>query len=73
MTDPVTLPGRSLVSVEQLPPERDGDIRVLATCDCGEATDLTVRFEGAVTSGGDAAFTCDRCGTSHWYTVSAKG
>jgi hypothetical protein len=65
--------GRSLVSVEWLQPERDGDIRVLVTCDCSMATDLTIRIDGPAGAGAEAAFTCDGCGTSHWFTVSAKG
>lgn len=69
----MTAPGRSLVGAEFLPPERDGEVRALLTCDCGTATDLTVVLAGTVTGGGEAAFTCDGCGTSHWFTVSAKG
>jgi hypothetical protein len=65
------VPGRSLVSVELLPAENDGDIRALLICDCGTATDLTVRLEGPVAEGAEAAFTCDGCGTSHWFTVGA--
>jgi hypothetical protein len=76
LTDPIALPwcqGRSPVAVEFLPPERDGDARALLTCDCGTATDLTVRFEGPVEGGTDAAFTCEGCATVHWFTVSVAG
>lgn len=66
MADP---PGRSLVSAEFLTPGRDGQIRVLLTCDCGTPTDLTAEISGTGT--GEAAYTCS-CGTSHWFTVTAK-
>jgi hypothetical protein len=69
----MTVPsGRSLIAAEFLPPECDGDIRVMLTCDCGMSTDLTVTLKDAASGrGGEAAFTCDGCGTSHWFTVSA--
>ena len=67
----MTLSGRSLIGAEWLPSERDGEIRVLLTCDCGTATDLTVQVVGSGVAG-EAAFTCDGCGTSHWFTVTAK-
>lgn len=65
--------GRSLIGVKPLPPEYEGDVRVLLTCDCGTSTDLTVRLDGPVTRGAEAAYTCDGCGTSHWFTVNAGG
>lgn len=66
-------PARSLEAVEFLQPERDGEIRALLTCDCGTATDLTVRFEGTGDGSGEGVFTCDGCGTTHWFTVNTKG
>jgi hypothetical protein len=69
----VTTPNHSLAAAEFLPPGRDGEIRVLLTCDCGTPTDLTVRLEGEAPASGEAAFTCDGCGTSHWFTIDAKG
>jgi hypothetical protein len=63
---------RSLISAEFLPPENDGEVRALLTCDCGTQTDLTVRLEGLAGSA-DAAYTCDGCGTSHWFTVTGTG
>lgn len=61
---------RSVVSVESLPSGSSNEIRVLVTCDCGTRTDLTVAMAGPG-SGGEGAFTC-RCGTSHWFTVTAR-
>ena len=69
----MTMPGRSLISVDFLTPVNDGDVRVLLTCDCGTATDLTVQVEGPIPGGAEAAFTCDGCHTAHWFTISAKG
>ena len=66
---------RSLIAAEFLQPERDGEVRVLLSCDCGTATDLTVRLDGPETPGGrsEAAFTCDGCRTVHWFTMTARG
>jgi hypothetical protein len=64
-------PGRSLAAADFLPPERDGDIRVLLTCDCGLGTVLTIQVCGSGTTG-EGAFTCDGCSTAHWFTVTAK-
>ena len=54
-----------LIAVEYLPPERDGEVRALLTCDCGTATDLAVAVDGDC----EAAFTCGGCQTSHWFTI----
>lgn len=69
----MSTPGRSLIAAEYLPPERDGQVRVLLTCDCGTATDLTVEVEGDFGPGGkgEAAVTCEGCHTVHWFTVTA--
>ncbi len=65
--------GRSVVAVDFLPPERDGQVRVLLSCDCGTPTDLTVAVEGELRDGkAEAAYTCDGCGTSHWFTITAR-
>jgi hypothetical protein len=66
-------PNRSLEAMEFLPPDQPGEIRALLTCDCGTATDLTVRLEGAAGGTGEGAFTCDGCGTTHWFTVNTAG
>ena len=71
MSDSASTPGRSLIGAEYLQPERDGQVRVLLTCDCGTATDLTVQVEGKIARPQDAAFTCSGCGTSHWFTIVA--
>jgi hypothetical protein len=65
--------GRSLVGAEFLQPEQDGHVRVLLTCDCGTTTDLTVAIEGTLAGAAEAAYTCDGCGTSHWFQVTATG
>lgn len=57
-------PRRSLAFVEPLPPTPEGHIRLLAYCDCGMITDLTVVVAGEPC---EASFTCDRCGTTHWF------
>lgn len=64
---------RSLVAVEFLEPDRDGQVRALLTCDCGTATDLTVEVQGQFTSksSAEAAFTCDGCQTPHWFEIVA--
>lgn len=64
--------GRSVVGVEWLQPDRDGQVRALVTCDCGTSTDLTVEIGGETPGGQQAAFTCDGCQTSHWFTITAK-
>ena len=75
MADLPHLGQRSLIAVKWLQPEQDGELRVLLTCDCGSATDLTVRLDGPVHAGGqtEAAFTCDGCHTTHWFTITARG
>jgi hypothetical protein len=65
------LPGRSLVAVEFLQPDRDGQIRVLLTCDCSFVTGLTAEIPD--TGSAEAAFTCEGCGTSRWFTITATG
>jgi hypothetical protein len=67
MTD---LPRRSLVAAEFITPDRDGQVRVLLTCDCSYVTDLTAEIPSAGSA--EAAYTCDGCGTAHWFTVTAK-
>jgi hypothetical protein len=64
---------RSVVSVEWLQPDRDGQVRALITCDCGTATDLTVEIRGEILGGQEAAFTCSGCQTSHWFEMRATG
>lgn len=63
---------RSIVAVEFLQPDRDGQVRALIACDCGTDTDLTVEVAGCV-PGAEAAFTCGGCQTSHWFTLRATG
>ena len=65
--------GRSLVGAEYLEPEQDGQVRVLLTCDCGTATDLTVVIEGVLPASAEAAYTCDGCHTVHWFTITGIG
>jgi hypothetical protein len=65
------LPGRSLLGAEYLEPHQDGQVRVLLTCDCGTATDLTVAIDGELNGTAEAAFTCDGCHTVHWFTITA--
>jgi hypothetical protein len=67
MADP---PARSLVAAGFITPDRDGQVRVLLTCDCGTVTDLTIEVPAGGTS--EAAYTCE-CGTSHWFTITATG
>lgn len=67
------LPGRSLIGFEWLPPHEPGQARALLTCDCGTATDLTVQVDGRLPGKAEAAFTCDGCRTTHWFTVTATG
>jgi hypothetical protein len=69
MTD---LPGRSLIAAEYLTPEHDNAVRVLLTCDCGQATDLTVIVDCPVHQLGEAAFTCS-CLSVHWFEISSTG
>jgi hypothetical protein len=71
---------RSIAAVEWLQPDRDDQVRALITCDCGTATDLTVEIRDggeavrSVPSGSaELAFTCNGCGTSHWFTLEATG
>lgn len=66
-------PGRSIVAVEFLQPDLDGQVRVLLTCDCGTETDLTVEVRGEIPGSQEAAFTCGGCQTSHWFTLRATG
>lgn len=66
-----SLPRRSIVSAEFVTPAIPGQIRVLLTCDCSSVTDLTAEAPAAGSQ--EAAFTCDGCGTAHWFTVTATG
>jgi hypothetical protein len=64
---------RSLVAVEPLEAEYAGEARLLLMCDCGMATDLTIRvgrLNAAATQIQEAAVTCEGCGTAHWFTFS---
>lgn len=62
---------RSIVGVESLQPDRDGEVRALLTCDCGTATDLTVKTGSEVADCQEAAFTCSGCQTPHWFEIHA--
>lgn len=63
------LPRRSIVAAEFITPDHDGQIRVLLTCDCSRVIDLTAEIP--VAGSQEVAFTCEGCGTAHWFTVEA--
>jgi RNase P subunit RPR2 len=46
---------------------RDGETRVLLMCGCGHPTDLT--FEASATGETGRSYTCEGCGSSHWFKV----
>jgi hypothetical protein len=60
------LPG-PLAYLEFLQPDRDGQVRVLLTCSCGRATDLTAEI------GGCPVYVCAGCGTDYRLEVRATG
>lgn len=66
-------PGRSLIGVKPLQPERDNQLRVLLTCDCGMSTDLTVEVDGELRGEAQAAVTCDGCHTVRWFRIIGQG
>lgn len=62
-----TMPPRSIVSIQPVPPEQGGGI--LIGCDCGTTTQLVVEGLEQVTEARELAFTCDGCQSSTWFTV----
>jgi hypothetical protein len=64
------LPRRSLLAAVPLEAEHNDEARIWLLCDCGMSTDLRVGISGLPPSGAEAAFTCDGCETSHWFTLT---
>lgn len=66
-------PRRSIIAGEFLTPDLPGQMRMLLTCDCGTATDLTIEVRGVLPTPQEAAFTCGGCQTPYWFTLTPAG
>lgn len=66
---------RSLVYARAMPPDDDGNAVIETLCDCGVPTELHIEISGLGALDGEpgsaeAAWTCDGCGTAHWFAVA---
>ena len=58
--------GRSIVAAKAV------DDGFLAVCDCGVETHVITVNKARDPTPMEFAFTCDGCGTSHWFTIKPR-
>lgn len=64
-------PSYPLADVVPLKAARPGAVRVLLMCGCGFPADLT--FDASATGETGRSYTCEGCGSSHWFKVGEDG